>query len=176
MKKLAFLTLSIIILFSAQQVSAVSEKANGKATDNPSSEKRNENSIKQESVDDETDLEVEEPEDENEGEDEWKNHGQYVSSVAKTHPGGSAVSEAAKSDIGKKDHDEDEGEEEEPSITPSGTITPSPTDDPDATPSPTLTETPTPTPDEDNSSSEQMNALIQVLENIINTLKGIFNI
>lgn len=32
----------------------------------------------------------------------WKNHGEYVSCVAKLKPGGQSVSEAAKSDIGKK--------------------------------------------------------------------------
>ena len=33
---------------------------------------------------------------------DWKNHGEYVSCVAHTHPGGQVVSEAARSDIGKK--------------------------------------------------------------------------
>ncbi len=35
----------------------------------------------------------------------WKNHGEYVSCVAHQHLGGKTVSEAAHSDIGKKDHD-----------------------------------------------------------------------
>jgi len=56
----------------------------------------------------------------------WKNHGAYVSCVAHMHAGGSSVSEAAKSDIGKK-HDKND-------------ITPSPTSilsgTPSATPSP----------------------------------------
>src|SRR6266550_1632632 len=38
---------------------------------------------------------------------EWKNHGQFVSCVAKLHLGGKFVSEAAQSDIGKKHHDND---------------------------------------------------------------------
>jgi hypothetical protein len=46
---------------------------------------------------------------------EWKNHGEYVSCVAKTHPGGEVVAEAARSSIGKKDH---------PSVTPSVSPTP----------------------------------------------------
>lgn len=45
----------------------------------------------------------------------WKNHGAYVSSVAKTHPGGQTVSAAARSDIGKK----------QKSPTPSISVTPS---------------------------------------------------
>ena len=32
---------------------------------------------------------------------EWENHGKYVSCVAGTHPGGSVVSEASRSDVGK---------------------------------------------------------------------------
>lgn len=44
----------------------------------------------------------------------WKNHGEYVSCVAKSGAGGQAVSEAARSDIGKK------------SATPSASLSPSP--------------------------------------------------
>lgn len=49
---------------------------------------------------------------------EWKNHGAYVSCVAKMHPGGEVVAAAAKSDIGKKSH------ESSPSATP--TVSPTP--------------------------------------------------
>jgi hypothetical protein len=59
---------------------------------------------------------------------EWKNHGAYVSCVAKLHLGGKTVSQAARSDIGKKQHGE-------PSITPSVS--------PTATPTATITPTPT---------------------------------
>ena len=45
--------------------------------------------------------------------DEWKNHGEYVSCVAHTHPGGAAVSAAAQSDIGKKFDDEDDIDDED---------------------------------------------------------------
>jgi len=50
---------------------------------------------------------------------EWKNHGQYVSCVAHLHLGGEVVSEAARSDIGKKN-------KIEPSVSPSPTASPSP--------------------------------------------------
>lgn len=62
---------------------------------------------------------------------EWKNHGKYVSCVAKQHLGGQAVSEAAKSDIGKKKH-----------VTPTVTVTTSPTGGPTVTTTPTVTVTP----------------------------------
>lgn len=48
----------------------------------------------------------------------WKNHGAYVSCIAHLHDGGKAVSEAAKSDIGKKN-------EQETTPTPILSITPS---------------------------------------------------
>lgn len=50
---------------------------------------------------------------------QWKNHGAYVSCVAHTHPGGQVVSDAARSDIGKKHNTA-------PSVTPSPTNTPTP--------------------------------------------------
>ncbi len=50
----------------------------------------------------------------------WKNHGEYVSCVAHLHQGGKIVSEAAKSDVGKKDIDESPT----PSASPSPTVTP----------------------------------------------------
>ena len=50
----------------------------------------------------------------------WKNHGAYVSCVAHLHPGGKVVSEAARSEIGKK-----HGEfEPSPTASPSPTIPP----------------------------------------------------
>lgn len=53
-------------------------------------------------------------------ESEWKNHGAYVSCVAKTHPGGQVVSAAAKSDIGKQLKDAT------PTATPTVTTSPTP--------------------------------------------------
>lgn len=59
---------------------------------------------------------------------EWKNHGEYVSCVARLHLDGDEVSEAARSEIGKKadDHDNDGDDDISPTITPSvsPTITP----------------------------------------------------
>ena len=51
----------------------------------------------------------------------WKNHGAYVSCVAHQHFGGKAVSEAARSEIGKKSHGG------KPSVTPSVSPTETPT-------------------------------------------------
>lgn len=65
----------------------------------------------------------------------WKNHGQYVSSVAKTHPGGAVVSAAAKSDIGKK-----QKHNPTPSILPSATPSAAPSIEPSA--EPTISTTP----------------------------------
>src|SRR3989344_3933414 len=46
--------------------------------------------------------------------DEWKNHGEFVSCVAHEHRGGDDVSEAARSDVGKKfEDDEFENEDED---------------------------------------------------------------
>lgn len=51
-------------------------------------------------------------------EDNWKNHGEYVSCVAKLKQGGQTTSEAAQSDVGKKNGDEDKSEGEAPSGSP----------------------------------------------------------
>jgi hypothetical protein len=63
---------------------------------------------------------------------QWKSHGDYVSCVAKTHPGGGVVSAAARSDVGKKHHGE------EPSITPSVSPTGSPSATPTVSPTPPI--------------------------------------
>jgi hypothetical protein len=58
----------------------------------------------------------------------WKNHGEYVSCVAKQHVDGKEVSDAAKSDIGKKsdeDHDDENDDDDTvPSVTPSVSVSP----------------------------------------------------
>lgn len=100
---------------------------------------------------------------------EWKNHGAYVSCVAKSGVGGQKVSEAARSNIGKKGYTT-------PSITPSisPTITPSvsptvtpsisPTisPDPEATPSPSIT----PTGTLEENANSLLFEVISVLESI----------
>jgi len=53
---------------------------------------------------------------------DWKNHGAYVSCVAHQHLGGQAVSQAAKSDIGKKKLTPTVN----PTATPTATLTPTP--------------------------------------------------
>ena len=57
---------------------------------------------------------------------EWKNHGQYVSCVAKQHLGGEVTSAAARSDVGKKKQ----------SVTPTLTVAPSVTVTPSVEPTP----------------------------------------
>ena len=53
---------------------------------------------------------------------DWKNHGAYVSCVAHQHLGGQVVSQAAKSDIGKKKVTPSVS----PTATPTATLTPTP--------------------------------------------------
>lgn len=57
----------------------------------------------------------------------WKNHGDYVSCVAKLKEGGQTVSEAAKSDIGKKNATSSASPSASGSAEPSPTSEPSPT-------------------------------------------------
>ncbi|MCL4366423.1 hypothetical protein M1437_04310 [Patescibacteria group bacterium] len=96
--------------------------------------------------------------------DNWKNHGAYVSCVAKLHEGGKNVSEAAKSDIGKKeDQDEEENEDDEdgqtaspsPSASPAPSVSPSPssTPIPSGSPSPSPSSSPTPLPSQSPTAS-----------------------
>ena len=63
-----------------------------------------------------------------------KNHGEYVSGIAQLHLGGSTVSEAAKSDIGKKHHDDNDNDGDDdltptttPHLSPTIYTTPAPT-------------------------------------------------
>lgn len=72
------------------------------------------NEISQTDEDDDEDSEGCDPD------DDYRNHGDYVSCVAKEHRGGKAVSEAARSDIGKKHFGEK----------PTGTVAPSPISSP----------------------------------------------
>lgn len=104
---------------------------------------------------------------------EYKNHGAYVSCVAKTHPGGKKVSEAAKSNIGKK---------KTPSITPSPIISPSASPTATITPSISPTEEPTPTatePAETTNTEENLNlgqqiqGLIDKVNELLEMLKNL---
>lgn len=118
---------------------------------------------------------------------DWKNHGAYVSCVAKQKPGGQVVSDAAKSDIGKKNN---QGPTitttPTPSIEPTGTTTPTPTPTEELTPTPTVEATPTPTGETtptptpeviETGSQTENNALIrdliQTLKELIKSIKDL---
>lgn len=184
MKKLTLLTLTIILLLSSHQVFAVNDKATEKAFNNPSVEKKNDHSSKNEEeneIDDDNIISITptistaptaSP--------EWKNHGEYVRSVAKDHENGKEVSEAARSDIGKKKYKPSVTPSVSPSISPvvspSITVSPTPTDDPNATPSPTLTITPSPSPEPQSAIQLSMQDVVKKLEEILKSLKDLFNI
>lgn len=51
---------------------------------------------------------------------QWKNHGEYVSCVARLHLGGKVTSDAARSEIGKKKVKPTESWETTPTVSPSG--------------------------------------------------------
>lgn len=95
----------------------------------------------------------------------WKNHGEYVSCVAKLHQGGKNVSEAAKSDIGKKDKDDEEDEVE-------ASPSPSPSASSSASPSPTGIGTTSPVSQITIEGTKiEIKALIAILQKIIESLK-----
>lgn len=109
--------------------------------------------------------------------DSWKNHGAYVSCVAKLHLGGKEIPEAARSEIGKKSESEDSEDknDDDDDATPSA----SPTSSPSASPSATPSVSPTPIGIGDTNPNStlvqgtkiEISALIQILENIIKSLK-----
>ena len=195
MKKLTFFTLALIIFLSAHQVEAVNNKANEKANNNSSNENRNEHSNKSE---DDNEVEAEDDDavttpvvspstvqisvsptlDDDDCDDDVKNHGQFVSCVAKKHEGGKTVSAAARSDIGKKKRNPSITPSVVPSISPSidpsVTVSPTPTEDPNATPSPTLSFTPT--PESGEGLNQQIEGIVNALESLIATLKNLFHL
>lgn len=144
MKKLTFATLTLIILFAAQQVAASNDHANEHSNNNPGvqvhEEHENEHATPSSSSQPTTSQSV-------------KNHGEAVSEEAHEHEGGRAVSTVAKSDIGKRHDDErdDDFDDDDnihvglPSITPTATPSVSPSVSPTETPSITPTESVTPT-------------------------------
>jgi len=120
----------------------------------------------------------------------WKNHGQYVSSIARSDDDNRNVSEAAKADIGKKnddkDDDENENEDDEIIIKPVATKTPTPT--PTPTSNPTVTPTPVPTVVPDSTptptvtvtpastlSNRHVNILLSDLDKFFARLEELFN-
>ncbi len=90
----------------------------------------------------------------------WKNHGEYVSCVAKLKLGGQAVSEAARSDVGKKK-----------SGTPSASLSPSPSSTASATPTASGSASPTAS----GSAVPSLNIIQNQAKNIVNSLKHILD-
>lgn len=122
----------------------------------------------------------EENEDENEEEkcgpnEEYKNHGAYVSCVAKTHPDGKEVSEAAKFDIGKKHVEDEDDITPSPSVSPSVSPTVTPSVSPTIDPSPSASPSPTITEADENTQvlSQQIKELIETLKEFIQNLKNL---
>ncbi len=100
-------------------------------------------------------------------ETQWKNHGEYVSCIAKLHQGGQAVSEAARSDIGKKH------------ASPSGSFKPSPT----ASSSASASLEPSPSASEEANLAEalenievakQFEAIGQLVQDFLHNLRNLF--
>lgn len=86
---------------------------------------------------------------------EWKNHGQYVSCVAHTHPGGQVVSQAAQSDVGKKNIvSVSPSPLASPIVSPSPEVSPSPS--PEVSPSPSPEVSPSPSPEVSPSPSPEV--------------------
>lgn len=192
MKKTTFAVITLIILLTAQQVSASNDHANEHANNNPGTaiheEHENEHANSSPNTNAPTNTTVSVTPTQNKGNDndDYKNHGEYVSGVAHTHPGGSAVSEAAKSSIGKHHEDNDMDDDDNisltptvtpsetptatPSVTPSETPSVTPSETPTATPSETLTPTPTETPDTNSQVQtilDQINGLIETIKNLL---------
>lgn len=100
---------------------------------------------------------------------QWKNHGDYVSCVARLRQGGQTVSEAARSDIGKK----------QKSSTPSGSLKPSPSASSSASPS--LSPTPSASGSasllnalSNNEISLQIGAIGELFRDFLKNLKNLF--
>lgn len=112
--------------------------------------------------------------------DNVKNHGAFVSCVAREHLGGDSVSEAAHLDTGKKDDIDDDEDDISPTVTPiasaSPTITPTETITPTASESPTVTPTTTITPEQEQGLLDaQIKGLIDQLKNFIISLTSLLS-
>lgn len=176
--KVIVLFLAALILSSATTAYAVNEHSNSRASENYGHSKTNENVLGA--------VQNSQVEDSEENEDgcgeDVRNHGEYVSCVAKTHPGGDAVSEAAHSDVGKKFDDEDEEEDETPTISPSVTPVASPSVSPEVSPtispevSPEITPeaSPSATP-ESQPIGEQINGFIDQIKELLNKISSLLS-
>lgn len=98
---------------------------------------------------------------------EWKNHGAYVSCVAKLKMGGQAVSEAARSDVGKKNKNPNASASASPSVSPSpsATASASPSASPEASASAALSF---------NAMGDQIMDWVSQIEDLIGKIKGFF--
>lgn len=116
----------------------------------------------------------------------WENHGAFVSCVAHLNLGGTSVSTAAHSNIGKHKNDEDENDNDDddsltsptPSPSPSATptaspsISPTPTASPSATPS--TSPSPSPTPETVNTDVKSvLGQIIQSLQALMTQLQNL---
>ncbi|MDO8498406.1 MAG: hypothetical protein Q7S44_01340 [bacterium] len=97
---------------------------------------------------------------------EWRNHGAYVSCVARLHQGGATVSAAARSDIGKKNS------------TSSASLTPTPTGTESATitPSPTATASVTTTTNFSAPTLESFNEIVHSLKDLLKQFRALFSL
>jgi hypothetical protein len=101
---------------------------------------------------------------------EWKNHGSYVSCVAKQHLGGAVISAAAKSSIGKHSQ---KSPEPSSSLLPTASPSSSPSSFPSSTPSPTATSSASPVGVSIQSISTlqiELKMLIDTLQNILKSM------
>ncbi len=109
---------------------------------------------------------------------EWKNHGEYVSCVAKQKTGGESVSSAARSSIGKKQKTNRPEVSVSPSLTPSVSPTAAPSVSPSVTLTiaptvePSLTATPTAVPTV-TIPTDQAQAVVRILERMLNYFKNL---
>lgn len=105
----------------------------------------------------------------------WKNHGGYVSCVARLHQGGKDVSAAAKSDIGKIEEEDEQENSPAPSAspTPSPSVSPSPSASPSGSPSASPNTSPSASPAANITESVnlELKALVEVLNNILTSLQ-----
>lgn len=97
---------------------------------------------------------------------EWKNHGEYVKCVAKLKQGGQAVSEAARSDVGKRNTGTS-------SASPSAVVSPTPnataSASPDASSSATPSASISPSPE-----ATESGIISSTVNNVVGGVKGFF--
>lgn len=122
---------------------------------------------------------------------EWKNHGEYVSCVAHTHPGGDVVSAAAQSDVGKKNAEASPSTSPSvlpspsaspevspsPAVSPLPDVSPSPEVSPltEASPTPSVSPSPSPGEEENENQFAGISHAVDSLQKLIEKLQGLIN-